>query len=75
MKFANIVSLGAKMLEELSKHGGTIQDWKYLQMYQEFVTSREAGERYRSVIEKLSAKYKLSKTKIERIIRRFRKEL
>lgn len=75
MEFSKVVDMASGMLKVLSENDGTINDWKYLPMYYEFVSSRRKNIKYRVVIEELSEKYGLSKTKIERIIRRFRKDI
>lgn len=67
--------MASEMLKVLSENGGTINDWRYLPMYCEFVNLRRNNVKYRAVIEDLSDKYGLSKTKIERVIRRFRKDI
>ena len=75
MELAKLVSLGSEILKVMSENDGTIHDWRYLPMYYEFVNSRRNNVKYRAVIEELSDKYGLSKTKIERIIRRFRRDI
>lgn len=75
MEYARIVYLGSELLKLMSENGGTINDWKYLPMYDEFVDLRAQKVRYRAAVEELSAKYGTSKTSVERIIRRFRKIL
>lgn len=75
MEYARIVYLGSELLKFMSENGGTINDWKYLPMYDEFVDLRAQKVRYRAAVEELSAKYGTSKTSVERIIRRFRKIL
>lgn len=75
MEYARIVYLGSELLKLMSENGGTINDWKYLTMYDEFVDLRAQKVRYRAAVEELSAKYGTSKTSVERIIRRFRKIL
>ena len=75
MNLATAVGLCAEMLKLLSKNGGTINDWKYLPIYNEFVKMREEGVKYRCAVSDLSAKYNISKTQIERIIRRFKRDI
>lgn len=75
MELAKLVSLGSEILKVMSENGGTINDWRYLPIYNEFVDMRKNRVKYRVAVEELSAKYKISKTQIERAIRRFRKEI
>lgn len=75
MEFSKVIGMASEMLKLLSENGGTINDWRYLPIYNEFVDMRKNRVKYRVAVEELSAKYKISKTQIERAIRRFRKEI
>lgn len=75
MEVANVVRLASELLKVLSENDGTINDWKYLPMYDEFVEMRNKQVKYRVAIDELSAKYNMSNSKIERVIRRFKKDI
>ena len=65
--------MSAEMLKILSENDGDIDDWKYVPMYREFVRMRQDRVKYNIAIEELAKKNMISKSKTERIIRRFRK--
>lgn len=73
MELARVVEIGAELLKILSKNDGNIDDWKFVPMYREFVRMRKDRVKYNIAIEELAARNKISKSKTERIIRRFRK--
>lgn len=75
MEFSKVVGMASEMLKVLSENDGTINDWKYLPIYSEFVEMRKNRVKYRVAVEELSTKYIISKTQIERVIRRFRKQV
>lgn len=63
------------MLKLLSQHDGTINDWRYVSLYNEFEEMRRDGVKYRVAVDELARKNGLSITTVERIIKRFRKEV
>lgn len=75
MQVANVVRLASELLKVLSENEGNINDWSYLPIYDEFVEMRNKQVKYRVAVDELSKKHNISKTKIERVIRRFRKEI
>lgn len=75
MKFANIVLLCAEMLKMMSQFGGTINDWRYVSLYEEFEEMRKDRVKYRVAVDELARKNGLSATSVERIIRRFKREV
>jgi len=75
MKFANIVLLCAEMLKLMSQYDGTINDWRYVSLYDEFEEMRNNNVKYRVAVDELARKNGLSATSVERIIRRFKREV
>lgn len=75
MRFANIVRLCAEMLKLVSQYDGTINDWRYVSLYDEFEEMRRNKVKYRVAVDELARRNGLSATTVERIIRRFRKEV
>lgn len=62
------------MLKVMSANDVKLNDWKYVEMYEEYVLMRAEGVKYRAVIAILSEKYDVSEATVERVIRRFRKD-
>ena len=74
MKLAELVKIGAEMLKMMSENDVKLNDWKYVDMYEEYVLMRAEGVKYRAVIAILSEKYNVSEATVERVVRRFRKD-
>ena len=70
MKICEIVKLGKEMLKTMSDYGVKDGDWKYIDLYEEYKGMRKKGFKYRYVIMQLSLTHGISKSKVERIIRR-----
>lgn len=73
MEIAEIVRLSSELLKLMSENGVKMNDWKYTKMYEEFKRMREHHIKYRAVITELALTHNLSRTNVERIIRRLRK--
>ena len=71
----DVVKVGLPMLKLMSENDVKLDDWKYVTMYEEYCHMRKMGLKYRYVISQLSATYNISKSKVERIIRRFDKDV
>lgn len=63
------------MLKTLSENEVKTGDWKYVKMYEEYRNMRDMGLKYRYVIAELAATHNISRSKIERIIRRFERDV
>lgn len=75
MKICEIVRLGKEMLKTMSDYGVKDGDWKYIGMYEEYKAMRQKGFKYRYVIMQLSLTHGISKSKVERIIRRLNQDV
>lgn len=73
MEVAEIVRIGRELLKLMSENEVKIDDWKYLKMYEEYKRMRSNRIKYRFAISELAAVYSISKSKVERIIRRLSK--
>lgn len=71
MKVIDLVKFSREMLKMLSENEVKTGDWKYVKMYEEYRHMRDMGLKYRYVIAELAATHNISRSKIERIIRRF----
>lgn len=75
MKIVEIIRLGKELLKTMSNYGVKEGDWKYLDLYEEYREMRRKGFKYRFVIMQLSLTHSISKSKIERIIRRLNQDV
>lgn len=70
MKIVDIVKLGREMLKTMSDYGVKEGDWRYIGLYEEYREMRRKGLKYRYVIMQISLTHGISKSKVERIVRR-----
>lgn len=75
MKAVKILNIGAELLKMMSICDLKVEDYKYLEMYSEYVKARNACVKYNAVIYDLSIRYKMSESTVKRVIRRFEKEV
>lgn len=72
MLIAEFVRINARLLKTLSDYGIKISDYKYVELFRDFVKMRENGDKTTYIVVALSEKYKLSETSVYRILRRFK---
>lgn len=70
MKIVEIIRFGKELLKTMSNYGVKEGDWKYIGLYEEYREMRRKGFKYRFVVMQLSLTHSISKSKVERIIRR-----
>lgn len=75
MKAAKIVQIGAKIMELMSNFDLKLSDYKFLELYSEYVKACKNNEKRTATILFLSEKYHISESSVKRIIRRFEKEI
>ena len=75
MEIAEFVRIGQELLKMLSENEVNIGDWKYLKLYEEYKTMRKHRIKYRFAISELAATHHISRAKVERIIRRLKKDV
>lgn len=59
----------------MSKHDIKLNDWKHLQMFEEYCVLREEREKFRYIIAMLAEKYKVSESTVKRVVKRLAKEV
>lgn len=75
MKIVEIIRFGKEVLKTMSDYGVKDGDWRYIDLYDEYREMRRKGFKYRFVIMQLSLTHSISKSKIERIIRRLNQDV
>lgn len=75
MKAVNLLKIGSELLKLMSICELKVTDWQYLEMYSEYVRSRENRIKYDVIIMELSLRYGISESSVKRLIRRFEKEV
>lgn len=71
MKTHEVLTLNRELLLKLSFMGIRCEDCKYIDLYNEYLSLRENGEKVTYVVAVLSEKYNVSERQVYSIIRRF----
>ena len=74
MKIIELLKIQREPLKLVSNCGLKAEDYKYIAMYEEYVSRRKDNEKYRYVIMCLSMKYKISESKVKRVLKRLEGE-
>lgn len=75
MKGVDLIRIGAEYLKEMSSIGLGRDDYRYLELYDEYARMRKEGEKVDYILSYLSQKYGISDSSIKRIAKRFSKEI
>lgn len=75
MKRVEILKLGRELLRLMSENDLKINDYLFVGMFYEYEFLRKEHEKYANVIDILSRKYRISQSKVKRILRRISKEV
>ena len=70
MKVAKLVKIDMEMLKLLSSFGVRIDDWQYVEAYEDFLNMRDNHVKYRAAIKMLSDDLKVSERTLERVFKR-----
>lgn len=73
MKAIELVKIGKVLLEMLSNADIKTEDYKYIQLYEEYMKLRREGNKYDYATAILSKRYKISQATVSRLIRRLSK--
>lgn len=75
MKVVKLLHLGKELLKMMSLCELRVDDYKYIELYSEYVKARQEHVKYAVVIMELSQRYGISESSVKRIIKRFEKEV
>lgn len=75
MKAVNILRIGNELLKMMSLYDLRVGDYKYIEMYSEYVKERKNHVKYDAIIFHLSQKYGISESSVKRLIRRLDREV
>lgn len=59
----------------MSKYGIKTEDWKHVEMFEEYLDMRRNCEKFRYIMAHLAEKYRMSESSIKRIIKRLSGEV
>lgn len=71
MRIIDILLINRELIERLHKFGINADDCKHVNLYQEFETMKDSGEKVTYIVASLSEKYGISERKIYKIVRKF----
>lgn len=75
MKLITFLEATQSILRFVSQHDIKSADCLYIDMYHDFIKMRDNHEKYDYAIAVLSDKYKISKSKIKRLLHKFSQEI
>lgn len=70
MKIAELIKISKETMKMMSKCGIKTDDWRHLEMFDEYHSMRENCEKFRYIMAYLAEKYRLSESSVRRIIKR-----
>lgn len=74
MKVVELLKLGAETLKTMSRNGIFVDDWKYVEAYEQFLRMRELGVKYDSAIIEIANERHISKRTLQRAFNRLKKD-
>ena len=74
MKVIELLKIGGEMLKVMSRNEVLRDDWRFIQMYEEFHIMRGNGIKYREAVRMLSEDYNIGRATVERVIKRLGSE-
>lgn len=75
MKVVEYLKIGGEFLKKMSMLDLRRDDYKHIELYEEYVKMRSNGDKVDYILSVLGNKYKLSESTIKRIIKRLSKEV
>lgn len=74
MKVVELLKLGAETLKTMSRNGIFVDDWNYVEAYEQFLRMRELGVKYDTAIREVSNSLHVTKRTLQRAFKRLSKE-
>ena len=75
MKIVELVKISTETLKMMSNSGIRTEDYRHVEMYEEYCSMRTAKEKFRYIMAFLAEKYKLSESSVKRIVKRLSSEV
>ena len=70
MKMAKFVKISIGILKVMSENGIKIDDWQYVDVYEDFLNMRANKVKYRAAIKMLADEKHISQRTLERVFKR-----
>lgn len=75
MKIAELVKISMETLKMMSKVGIKTDDWRHIEMFEEYLDMRKNCEKFRYIMAYLAEKYRISESTVKRIVKRLSGEV
>ena len=75
MRGVELVKISIETLKMMSNSGIKMSDWKFVEMYEEYIEMRKRREKFRYIIAHLAEKYTTSESSIKRVVKRLSREV
>lgn len=75
MRIADFIRLHKGMMDLLSKYDVKMDDFKYVEMFEDYDSMIKEGNKVTYIVSYLSDKYSLSEASVYRILKKFRATL
>ena len=75
MKAIEILKIGEELLKTMSKIDLHLKDYKFINLFEEYLQRRLDGEKVESILYNLSLKYNVSESTIKRLTKRLSREV
>lgn len=75
MEAVKFLRIGRELLKTMSSFGLRLDDYKHIEMYEEYVLMRERDEKVDYVLSVLSDKYGMSESTVKRVVKRLSREV
>ena len=70
-----LIKANAEVLRELTSAGVAIEDYKNIELYEDFIRLRAEGLKTAYVVDYCCRQYQLSERSVWRVVRRFRSQI
>lgn len=74
MKVIEILNFNRELLKKLQDAGIRLEDYRYVDLYSEYIKMREQGGKVSYIVAILSEKYSISERKVYNLIKRFQSD-
>ena len=75
MKIVELLKISRDLLKVLSHNGSIQNDWKYIDLYEEYSEKKLNRIKVRSIADELAKKYDLNISSVFRIVKRLGKDV
>lgn len=75
MKIVELIKISTESLKMMSKHDIKLNDWKHVEMFEEYLDMRSRCEKFRYIMAYLAEKYRMSESSVKRIVKRLSREV